>query len=246
MQKNEVAILELLEQEKEEFIKEMKLKSDLSLKRKDDYYIGLEKAFDDAFNQYARREKKNYAAKKQDLIKPIVERLFNYLNSAEDNFGDCFTECINLSKQILDNNRYGIAQKFTNMSFKYLYCYSNAVDFENKFQECHMPLDKYTIKWVKSLKDKNINQKLESINNAWANIDVVLYNDIQNLITNTLNSNFNYTISFNKKSSETTCVLPKNKLYAEFIIWHQEKINELHNKLKKAESDFDRLGIRWT
>lgn len=240
-----MVILELLEQEKEEFIKEMKLESNLSLTLKNDYYIGLEKAFDDAFNQYARREKKEYAAEKHDLMKPVVERLFNYFNSAEDNFVDCFTKCIYLSEKILGNNRYGIAQKFINMSFKCLYCFSDAGNFKNKFQECHMPLDKYTIKWVKSLKDKNINQRLGKINNAWANIDVKLYNDIQELITNTLNSKFKYTISFNKQSSETNCVLPKNKLYAEFIIWHQEKINELHNKLERAESDFDRLGIRW-
>jgi len=240
-----VNILELLLQEKEGFIKRMKLKSNLSLKQIDDYYFGMEKAFDDAFNQYARREKKKYADDKQELMKPIVERIFTYFNSAEDIFDDCFAECIVLSKKILNNNRYGVAQKFTNMAFKYLFCYYDANEFEEKFQECHMPLDKYTIKWVKSLKDKKVNQRLGLISNAWANIDETLYKDIQKLITNTLNKNCTYIISFNKYATETTCILPKNKLYAEFIIWHQEKINELYTMIERAEGDFNRLGIRW-
>jgi len=241
----EVNILEVLLQEKEDFIKGMKLKSNLSLKKIDDYYFGMEKAFDDAFNQYARREKKKYAAEKQNLMKPIVERIFTYLNSDAETFEKCFADCIDLSKKILNNNRYGVAQKFTNMAFKYLFCYSDANEFEVKFQECHMPLDKYTIKWIKSLKDKKINQRLGIISSAWANIDETLYNDIQELVTNTLDKNYTYIISFNKQANEATCILPKNKLYAEFIIWHQEKINELYTIIERAEGDFDRLGIRW-
>lgn len=237
--------MQLLYDERNKFIKGMKLESNLSLKNKEDYYFGMEKAFDDAFNQYARREKKKYATEKHNLMKPIAERLFVYFNSDNDNFDVCFADCIEMSKKILNNNRYGVAQKFTNMSFKYLYCYADAYDFEDKFQDCHMPLDKYTIKWIKSLKDEKINQRLGAISNAWANIDETLYNDIQNLITNTLNSEFTYVISFNKQASETTCILPKNKLYAEFIIWHQEKIKELYSIIERAELDFDRLGIRW-
>ena len=237
--------MELLQKEKEEFIMRMKLHCQLSLKQKDDYYLGMEKAFDDAFNQYARREKKKYATEKRNLMEPIVNKIFRYFNSDEDNFVPCFSECIDLSKHILNNNRYGIAQKFINMSFKYLYCYADAGNFENKFQDCHMPLDKYTIKWVKSLKDKDINKKLGLIGNAWANIDETLYNAIQKLITDTLNRNYTYTISYNKNVSESTCILPKNKLHAEFIIWHQEKVNELYNMIERAESEFERLGIRW-
>lgn len=240
-----VFYLNLLLQEKIEFIKGMKLQPNLSLTRKEDYYFGMEKAFDDAFKQYARREKKKYATAKQTLMEPIVDRLFKYFNSAEDNFNSCFNDCIALSKQILNNNRYGVAQKFTNMSFKYLYCYADAINFENKFYDCHMPLDKYTIKWVKSLKNKTLNQQLGAVNNAWANIDEELYNNIQGFIGDTLKSNIQYTISYNKKHTETTCILPENRLYAEFIIWHQEKVNELYAIIKRAENDFERIGIDW-
>ena len=48
----------LLQKERDEFIKRMKSNNNLSLKIKNDYYFGMEKAFDDAFNQYARRNKK--------------------------------------------------------------------------------------------------------------------------------------------------------------------------------------------
>ena len=47
----------LLQNERDEFIKGMKLDNYLSLKNKDDYYFGMEKAFDDAFRDYARRNK---------------------------------------------------------------------------------------------------------------------------------------------------------------------------------------------
>lgn len=235
----------LLQKERDEFIKGMKSNNNLSLKNKNDYYFGMEKAFDDAFNQYARRNKIKYAAEKRELMTPIVDRLFIYFNSVSDSFDDCFSDCIRLSKAILGNNLYGVAQKFTNMSFKYLYCYSDVEDFANKFDNCHMPLDKYTIKWIKSLKNKNINQKLNNISSAWANIDKELYDEIQEFIDTTLIKDYTYVISFNKNSSEQTCILPQNKLLAEFIIWHQEKLNELYRVIKRSEKDFDRLGIQW-
>lgn len=247
--------MRLFLQEKQQFVKGTNLKSgrsldSLSLKVQADYYEGMEKAFDDAFNQYARREKKKYAAEKQEWMTPMVALLFRYFNSEEYTFDACFADCIKLSKKILNNNRYGLAQKFTNMSFKYLYCYRDATEFEEKFERCHMPLDAYTIHWVKSLKsnellkNKDILRRLNAINNAWTKIEEPLYTDIQELVADTLLSGYTYTISFNRKANNTIC-LPKNRLAAEFIIWHQEKINELYRAIKKAESDFERLGIQW-
>lgn len=240
--------MDLLYKERERFIKETKCGSNLSLKNKNDYYWGIEKAFDDAFNQYARRTKKKYATEKSDLMKPIIERLFDYFNSEQDTFNKCFDDCIEFSKKILQNESFGIAQKFVNMSFKYLYCYAdaNTTEFEHKFEECHMPLDKYSIKWIRTLNNKNVNQRLSAVNNAWSEIkDESLYKDIQELISTTLNNNYSYGIGYRKGEKAQTCILPANKLYAEFIIWHQEKINELHRIIERNEHDFDRLGIRW-
>ncbi len=220
----------------------------LSLKNLQDYYFGMEKAFDDAFNQYARREKKHYAQDKQNLIKAVAEKMHEYFTTDNSSFAEYFDECIRLSKTILDNNSFGISQKFVNMSFKHLYCYNDALtDFRSKFDECHLPLDKYTIKWVRSLKNKEINQKLDSIKNAWANLDELLYNSIQTLVSNSLKNNIKYKISYNPNASNNgVCILPKNKLEAEFIIWHQEKINELHNILSNTTpNDLERVGITW-
>ena len=238
--------MELLQKEKALFIERTKGISllALSLRNKEDYFKGMVKAFDDAFNQYARREKKTYKEDLNRLMAPVIERLFSYFNSPEDSFRACFEECIELSKKILNNNCYGISQKFINMSFKYLYCYGDSAEFEEKFAECHMPLDRLTMKWVKTLGDKDINRRLTAVNHAWAKIEKDLYADIQALITKTLYPGYQYKISFNQKT-DTMCLLPRNKLYAEFIIWHQEAVNELYRTVKKAEPDFERLGIQW-
>lgn len=237
--------MNILFEERNNFITEMKIETILSIKNKENYYNGMEKAFDDAFNQYARRMSITYASEKKNLIKPVVDRLYTYFTNDEDDFDKCYAECIERSKDILENGRYGIAQKFVNMSFKYLYCYNGALELEHKFDRCYMPLDKYTIKWVKSLNDKSVNKKLNDIKNAWANLEEPLYNEIQELITKTLNARYEYTISYNPNAEENgKCILPTNKLHAEFIIWHQEKINELYKIIKKSEHDFERLGIK--
>lgn len=239
--------MELLSKERDIFIEEMKIKRSLSVKNKEDYYDGMGKAFDDAFRQYAQRIGRKYASEKKDLMNSVVDRLYEYFTNEEDDFDKCYSDCIRLSKCILENGCYGIAQKFVNMSFKYLYCYSDASEVECKFDKCYMPLDKHTIKWVRALEDREINQQLNSIKNAWCKLEEPLYNDIQNLITKTLTAGcgYEYKISYNPNAEKNgMCVLPKNKLHAEFIIWHQEKINELHKIIKKAEPDFERLGIR--
>ena len=86
---------------------------------------------------------------------------------------------------------------------------------------------------------------MNNISSAWANIDKDLYDEIQEFIDTTLIKNHTYVISFNKNSNEQTCILPQNKLLAEFIIWHQEQLNELYVVIKRSEKDFERLGIQW-
>lgn len=72
------------------FKTDMRFPDTLSYKRSEDYYYGMRKAFDDAFNQYARRSKLSYASNKDELIKPILECIFNYLNSNDKCFNQCF------------------------------------------------------------------------------------------------------------------------------------------------------------
>ena len=141
----------------------------------------------------------------------------------------------------------GTAQKFVNMSFKYLYCYSDVKDYIHKFADCHLPLDKYTVKWIRSLKNKEINRRLTQKNNAWANIDEALYNDIQNFVSESLAAGIEYTVSYDPRRADGgKCRLPQNRLETEFIVWHQEKINELRGIMKKITDDeMERLGLTW-
>lgn len=238
---------ELLITEKNLFIEAMNMSDkELSLKNEDDYYVALGKAFDDAFNQYARRKREKYATKKGKLMEDVLKRIFSYFKNKEDSFELCFSECIKLSKKIFDNRSYGMAQKFVNMSFKYLYCFSDVEEFECKFEKCHMPLDKYTIKWVRNLKCKDVNKGLSKIDNAWSKIDEKLYNSIQELINKTLKNDCRYKVSYCEgiTDEEKNVILPSNQLQAEFIVWHQEKINELRGILNKVEKDWNRLGIK--
>lgn len=52
---------------------------------------------------------------------------------------------------------YGHAQKIINMAFKYLYCiYYKAEKLdENKFTQCHMPLDSFSLEWFYRYYQKN-------------------------------------------------------------------------------------------
>ena len=42
---------------------------------------------------------------------------------------------------------YGHAQKIINMAFKYLYCLLYKID-SDKFKDCHMPLDSFSLEWI--------------------------------------------------------------------------------------------------
>lgn len=52
-----------------------------------------------------------------------------------------------LNKIVPDPQKFGKAQKFVNMTFKYLYCFDNAEKYEDHFKFCHMPIDSYTLNW---------------------------------------------------------------------------------------------------
>ena len=48
--------------------------------------------------------------------------------------------------------RYGVWQKFINMSFKYIYCINDKLDnpITLDFKKCHIPLDDNTLLWCRS------------------------------------------------------------------------------------------------
>lgn len=99
----------------------------------------------------------------REPLKTVAEELQEYFkeNKEEENketFNKKHTEwCESLIKDYssyLDEKlTYGQAQKIINMAFKYLYCIFDAKEKleekKERFKYCHMPLDKFSLEWVK-------------------------------------------------------------------------------------------------
>lgn len=84
-------------------------------------------------------------------LSPFVNKVWEYFNTMptpkiESNFDNFHEELCDLFLRIFSTYgySYGNAQKFTNMLFKYLACFSDASLFADKFKYCHMALDGYT------------------------------------------------------------------------------------------------------
>ncbi|MDD4243245.1 MAG: hypothetical protein PHG08_02940 [Bacilli bacterium] len=68
---------------------------------------------------------------------------------------------------------FGLAQKIVNMTFKYLYCVHNLLDFKIDFTICDCPLDSIILKGINS-------------NLKWTNISEKDYVKVQSLIDESL------------------------------------------------------------
>lgn len=147
----------------------------------------------------------------------------------------------------------GHAQKIINMTMKYLYClfYDQTTKslkiYPKHFDYCHMTLDKYTFNWFKEGPfDKTIKKDLSKIKYEWSKLDYSLYNRVQGEINVILQKNQNYAVSCATDNTPAQYyILPQKSIEAEFVIWHQEQINELRKEIDKAKLDFNRLGIQY-
>lgn len=109
----------------------------------------------------------------------------------------------------------GKAQKVINMAFKYFYCCQDAVKNENAFKHCHMPLDSYTLDWVKTISKSDICKK----DQAWSKLDEKAYIRIQKHIREHL------------KENETYSKL--SPFLAEFYIWPEEQWRRAYTSISK-------------
>ena len=99
-------------------------------------------------------EKKNNPGR--EPLEQTAQEIKAYLEN-EDLIFDHEKWCTDLiaeyEKYIKGGITYGQAQKIINMAFKYLYCiYDRNGRLENKkdkFSECHMPLDSFSLEWFK-------------------------------------------------------------------------------------------------
>lgn len=168
----------------------------------------------------AARTFKEIGDKKTTALENLAKKMQNYFNSSDENF-DILHEswCEKFLNDLQDSQyeqaTYGQAQKVVNMAFKYLYCCEGAEKYKDKFANCHMALDSFTLNWYirEVLKvDKNIVDK-------WSKLDDVAYKKIQTDIRNHLTE--------------------KIVIEEEFIIWPDEILIaaalEFNNTFKKIK-----------
>ena len=90
--------------------------------------------------------------------------------------------------------------------------------------------------------NKELVKQFEKIKFSWSRINKVLYDDIQNDIDSILEKNLEYRITCHSKIRMIT--LPKNKIEVEFIVWSQERLNEVFGEIIRYIDYFDRLGLK--
>ena len=134
---------------------------------------------------------------------------------------------------------YGMAQKIVNMTVKHLYCFDDAPQYYQRFNDCHMAIDSKILKWFydkvvpwyRRLNPNTLSTSLKNNNfwknwtsgiktTPWSKLDAAEYKDIITLIREYFNVNY--------PSCNDTI------LEAEFVIWYEAKKNmETAKKAKK-------------
>lgn len=148
----------------------------------------------------------------------IKKRLLTAITSEAwgDNFDDWHDEmCSNTDFGM----RYGVWQKFINMSFKYIYCINDKLKnpITLDFKECHIPLDDNTLLWCR-------NKGITDIT-AWNNVNQNQYKDIRNGIREEIESNSNI----------------DNALQLEFLVWRIKKVCDVLQHIKNLKDNLDGL-----
>ena len=139
---------------------------------------------------------------KDDFASYVKEKFWDYFNGkiSFNQFHDkACNDMIEIFSKRYNNVTYGKAQKAVNMIFKYFYCfdYADSPQYENKFSDCHMPLDSKILEWFR----KDIDN---SQNTPWSYLNKDEYDKIQECINKHIGAKYNggYTV-----------------LQAEFVIW---------------------------
>ena len=160
------------------------------IQKREDYQEAVNRAFKDFSSRTLDKIVDNAKVdeiKRKVAQQYIVDRFYEYFN--EENVVDFETwhnetceEFLKLYNEAIKDNykavRYGKAQKIVNMMFKYLYCYSNAEHYEEKFQNCHLTLDSYTLEWFQDRVVKKLNEArkkgkdyIRKMEGTWSNLE---------------------------------------------------------------------------
>lgn len=116
------------------------------------------------FAQGGASAKRKETPRIDEILGDVATEIYNYLLTPDnaqitmklfDDFHNriCFDflNKLNNARRTVDyvELHYGSAQKFINMVFKYLACYSDFQLYKNHFKWCHMPIDTVILKWLK-------------------------------------------------------------------------------------------------
>lgn len=200
------------------FSKEWKKKlSEKSYSDKDLIKYCLSKAWPDAII-YVR--KKNSPSDSTILAnaEKIKKLLFDNIDSSA--WGDDFdTWHDNMCSNTDSGMRYGVWQKFINMSFKYIYCINDKLDnpITLDFKNCHIPLDDNTLLWC-------INKGITDIK-AWNDVTPDEYKRIRDGVHNEIKNHSNV----------------DNALQLEFLVWRIKKVCDVLKNIKNLKDNLDGL-----
>ena len=178
----------------------------------------LSKAWPDAII-YVRKKKTPNDATILANAATIKQRLFvDIKNSAWGNDFDAWHD--RMCSDTSFGMRYGVWQKFINMSFKYIYCINDkltnpiTLDFKN----CHIPLDDNTLLWCNSKGITGIT--------AWNSVTQNEYIRIRDGVHNQIANNSNV----------------DNALQLEFLVWRIKKICDVLKNIKNLKDNLEGLG----
>ena len=179
----------------------------------------LSKAWPDAII-YVRKKKSASDATILANADNIKQRLFDgitALNLTDDFDFDVWHDemCSNTDYGM----KYGVWQKFINMSFKYIYCINDKLDnpIALDFKKCHVPLDDNTLLWCK-------NKGITDIT-AWNNLNKDQYILIRDGVRDKIENNS----------------IIDNALQLEFLVWRIKKICDVLQNIKNLKDNLDGL-----
>lgn len=96
----------------------------------------------------------SYISHLEIILKPFVDEIWDYFNrklpyTTQADFNIFHNSLCNIFLSAIRHagrysHTYGSAQKMTNILFKYLSCFSDALKYKDWFTYCHMALDRFT------------------------------------------------------------------------------------------------------
>lgn len=177
----------------------------------------LSKAWPDAII-YVRKKNSPSDSIILENAEEIKQRLFDaIITSAWGNNFDAWHD--NMCSNTDFGMRYGVWQKFINMSFKYIYCINDklANPITLDFKNCHIPLDDNTLLWCR-------NKEITDIT-AWNNVNRNQYICIRDGVRNEIETNSNV----------------DNALQLEFLVWRIKKACDVLQHIKNLKDNLEGL-----